>query len=176
MVPVQGRQEQSPAEGQEQLFAKGTNPCPWGKDFTAFEFTKLEPGGAFRSKSPSVEGPEIHGLGLGAPGISWRQDVSSKEGQTLPGYSSLVTPEFILQIKSNQINLISSCWNISAYRDQGTVVTFEDCAHRLAPRGSSECVLAAHVLPSEPGRLLHPVMLSINKQNRQRNCHPVSTF
>lgn len=106
MVPVRGQRERSPAEGQEQLFAKGTNPCPWGKDFTAFEFTKLEPGGAFRSKSPSVEGPEVHGLGLGAPGISWRQDVSSKEGQTLPGYSSLVTPELTFQIKSNQINLI----------------------------------------------------------------------
>lgn len=48
------------------------------------------------------------------------------------------------------------------------MVTFEECAHRLASRGSSECVsLAAHVLPSEPQRLLHPVMLFINKQNRQ---------
>lgn len=108
MVPVQGQRERSPAEaeGQERLFAKGTNPCPWGKDFTAFEFTKLEPGGAFRSKSPSVEGPEIHGLGLGTLGMSRRQDVSSKEGQTLLDYSSLVTPELTLQIKSNQINLI----------------------------------------------------------------------
>ena len=44
MVLLQGQREQSrvEAEEQEQLFVKGTNPHPWGRDFTAFEFRSQE--------------------------------------------------------------------------------------------------------------------------------------
>lgn len=43
VVLVQGQWEWSRAEadGQEQLFVKGTKPLPWGRDFTVFEFTKI---------------------------------------------------------------------------------------------------------------------------------------
>ncbi|KAF2984064.1 hypothetical protein EK904_008104 [Melospiza melodia maxima] len=44
VILVQGQWQQSRAEakGQEQLFVRGTSPPPWGRDSSAFEFTKSE--------------------------------------------------------------------------------------------------------------------------------------
>lgn len=154
----------------EQLFVKGTACVPGEWILLCLNSLRTEAKSSFQKQEPICGRTRDSWPSPGSSSCSWTQGTTSKEGQTLLGDSSLLTPELTLQIKSVKSNSIKLEY-LCLQRPK---------RHSYLPRvctgfqASSECIsLAAYVLSCEPRRLLHPVMLFINKTS---NCHPVSTF
>lgn len=145
MVQGQWQRSRAEAKGQEQLFVRGTSPPPWGRNFSAFEFTKSEVRRSFQKQRLICGRSRESWPWPGSSCSLWRQAATSKESQAVLDCSSLLTLQLTFQIKSPHVGTSQHTESKEPWLPLESVLA--------ASRGSGGISLAACVLPSKPWRL-----------------------